>query len=66
MVLDRDVKKLTEDDVRRAEAHWADYQRTRDVSDRTGQTVGIDPDTGQVWFGDSIIERDLPLESWRV
>jgi len=33
---------------------WADYQRRHDVSDRLGQTVGIDPDTGRIWFGDTI------------
>jgi hypothetical protein len=55
MVLDS-VKKLTDGDVKRAEAHWERYQQTHDVADRKGKTVGIDPDTGEVWFGDSIID----------
>jgi hypothetical protein len=33
---------------------WAEYQRTHDLTDRLGQTAGIDPNTGQVWFGESI------------
>lgn len=45
---------LTEEDARRAEACWAEYQRAHDVSDRTGQTVGIEPVTGSLWFGESI------------
>jgi hypothetical protein len=46
---------LTEEDSRRAEAVWTEYQKTHDVSDRVGQTAGIDPETGRIWFGDSIL-----------
>ena len=34
--------KLTEEDAKRAEALWAENQRTHDVSDRVGQTVGTE------------------------
>ena len=48
--------RLTEEDGKRAEARWAEYQRTHDVGDRIGQTVGIEPETGAMWFGESIID----------
>lgn len=48
--------KLTEADAQRAEALWAEYQRSHDVSDRIGETVGIEPETGAMWFGESIID----------
>lgn len=62
-------------DANRADAIWEEYQRTHDVSGRTGQAVGIDPDTGDVFFGRSVssIVNDLedagcgrPLVYWRV
>jgi hypothetical protein len=37
-----------------AERIWADYQKAHGLSDRLGQTAGIDPDSGQIWFGESI------------
>ena len=41
----------TAEDTRKAKAIWAEYQKQHDVSDRHGQAVGIDPDSGEVWFG---------------
>jgi hypothetical protein len=32
---------------------WDAYQRSHDVSSQLGRTVGIDPVSGRVWFGDS-------------
>jgi cobalt/nickel transport system permease protein len=43
----------TDADTRRALDIWEGYQRQHDVSCRTGQAVGIDPASGQVWFGES-------------
>jgi hypothetical protein len=43
----------TEDDSARARRFWCEYQQQHDLSDRIGQAVGIDPDTGRVWFGES-------------
>ena len=39
-------------DTARAMQAWKDYQDSHDVSDRLGQTVGIDPVSGRVWFGE--------------
>ena len=32
---------------------WAVYQQHHDISTRRGQTAGIDPVSGRVWFGES-------------
>lgn len=37
-----------------AERYWEEYQKAHDLSARLGQTAGIDPITGQIWFGESI------------
>jgi hypothetical protein len=47
------TKTWTEADSQRAMEIWEVYQRTHDVSDKSGLTVGIDPVSGGVWFGDS-------------
>ncbi len=36
---------------------WAEYQQQHDLSDRLGQTAGIDPRSGRIWFGKSV--RDI-------
>jgi len=43
-------------DTARAKAIWAEYQRTHDLSGRLGETVGIDPVSGALWFGTSIAD----------
>lgn len=48
------VSPWTPENTIAAERIWAEYQKTHDLSDRLGQTAGIDPDTGQIWFGESI------------
>ena len=47
------VRDWTETETKRAQDVWAVYQRKHDVSDRIGQTAGIDPASGRVWFGES-------------
>ena len=47
----------TEADSAKAKQIWVQYQQQYDLSDRVGQTVGIDPQSGQMWFGESI--RDI-------
>ena len=47
----------TEVDSRNAERIWAEYQKQHDITERIGQTAGIDPKSGQIWFGDSAIEH---------
>jgi len=43
-------------DIERACQIWEEYQRQHDVSDRIGQTVGIDPVSGHIWFGESGVD----------
>jgi hypothetical protein len=43
-----------EADSREAKQIWAAYQQQHDLSERRGQTVGIDPVSGRIWFGESI------------
>ena len=40
-------------DTERALEIWNEYQAQHDLSDRKGQTAGIVPDSGEVWFGES-------------
>ncbi len=46
----------TKTDSRKSKQIWAEYQEQHDISDRIGQTAGIDPKSGKIWFGDSISE----------
>ena len=46
----------TEADTQRALQFWDEYQKTHDVSAWTGMTVGIEPKSGRVFFGDSAKE----------
>jgi hypothetical protein len=48
------ISNWTETDTKRAQEIWAQYQRDHDVSPLVGQTAGIDPVSGRIWFGDSI------------
>lgn len=44
----------TETDSLRAQEIWSDYQQQNDLSEKLGQTVGIDPVSSRVWIGESI------------
>ncbi|MBI1923854.1 hypothetical protein HYR99_06350 [Candidatus Poribacteria bacterium] len=44
-------------DSAKAKQIWTKYQQQHDLSDRMGQTAGIDPQSGHIWFGESI--RDI-------
>lgn len=50
------VSNWTEADSDRAREIWSDYQQHHDLSEKAGQTAGIDPASGRIWFGDSIQE----------
>ena len=54
--LNQDMETVgwTEEDTQRADAIWAEYSRTHDLSTLVGQTAGIDPHSGRIWFGESI------------
>jgi hypothetical protein len=58
----------TDFDIERARQRWSQYQRQHDVSDWRGQTAGIDPVSGRVWFGSSAkdIVAQMEAESVRV
>jgi hypothetical protein len=69
------VSNWSEADSNRALEIWSGYQRLHHVSEKTGQTAGIDPISGRIWFGDSIqdviVQRDadgsaIPLFFTRV
>jgi hypothetical protein len=53
----------TEADTQRAQHYWVEYQRQHDVSSRQGQTVGIDPASGHIWFGASAQEIMIQMEA---
>jgi hypothetical protein len=50
------VTAWTDDDSLKAKQIWIEYQRQHDISSRIGQTAGIDPVSGRIWFGDSILD----------
>jgi hypothetical protein len=43
-------------DIERAQAIWEEYQRHHDITPLINQTAGIDPVSGQIWFGESALE----------
>lgn len=43
-------------DSKKARQIWTRYQSEHDLSQRSGQSVGIDPTSGRLWFGPSIKE----------
>lgn len=46
----------TKADSRKCKQIWAEYQEQYDITDHIGQTAGIDPKSGRIWFGDSALE----------
>jgi hypothetical protein len=48
------VSPWTEADSLRAKEMWSKYQQDHDVSEKIGQTAGIEPVSGRIWFGNSI------------
>jgi hypothetical protein len=60
----KSVSNWTDADTTRALQVWAAYQQHQDVSNCIGQTVGIDPVSGRIWFGESAtdIRRQMDAE----
>ncbi len=58
------VSNWTDADTARALQVWAEYQQHHNVSDHLGQTAGIDPVSGRIWFGESAtdIRRQMDAE----
>jgi len=50
------TSQLADVDIEKAQQIWTEYQNQHDVSDRKGRTVGIDPITGRVWFGERALD----------
>lgn len=48
------VTHLTDADSYAAQRLWRHYIAQHDVTDLNGQTAGIDPASGRIWFGKSI------------
>ena len=57
------VSTWTARDTQSAQRLWADYQSQHDVSERMGQTAGIDPVSGRIWFGASAKEIVAQMEA---
>ena len=57
------ISHQTDIDIQRAQQIWADYQRQQDVSTQQGRTAGIDPVSGRVWLGDTILAISQQLEA---
>jgi hypothetical protein len=54
----------TDADTARACEIWDEYQQSHHVASLIGQTAGIDPASGRVWFGNSATDiwRQRQLE----
>lgn len=52
----------TDADTARACDIWREYQSSHDASQKEGQTAGVDPATGRIWFGESAAEIAMHLE----
>ena len=50
----------THTDSQKAKQIWAKYQKQHNLSDRIGQTAGIDPKSQRIWFGTSI--QDIVMQ----
>lgn len=50
------ARRLTPQDVERAEALWLEYLRSHPIIAEEGSAAGIDPDSGRIWFGESIVD----------
>jgi hypothetical protein len=44
----------TDGDSIRAREIWSEYEQHYDLLEKLGQTVGIAPSSGHIWFGDSV------------
>ena len=59
------VSNWTETNSDRAQQIWSDYEYQHDLAEKAGQTAGIDPASGRIWFGrsiqDVIAQRDAAV-----
>jgi hypothetical protein len=57
------VNAWAERDTEKAQQFWAESQRQHDISERLGQTAGIDPASGRIWFGASAKDTVVQMEA---
>ena len=53
----------TEADTKKAQQFWSEYQQKHNLADRQGETAGIDPATGHIWFGQSASDIVAKLDA---
>ena len=46
--------RWSQTDTDKAKRIWKEYEQNNDLSSHIGETAGIDPNNGQIWFGESI------------
>ena len=56
------AQSWTDADTERAREIWREYEIAHDASQMQGQTAGIDPATGRIWFGESAAEIAQELQ----
>jgi hypothetical protein len=49
-----EIAKPAEVDTAQARRIWEEFQKQHDLTGRGGQTAGIDPASGRIWFGESV------------
>lgn len=47
------VSNWSDADTDKALDIWAEYERQNDLTERLGQTAGVDPASRRIWFGNS-------------
>jgi hypothetical protein len=57
------VNAWAEHDTEKAQQFWVEYQRQHDISERLGQTAGIDPSSGRIWFEASAKDIVVQMEA---
>ena len=57
------VSNWNDADTALAQQIWDQYQQRHDLSGRKGQTAGINPASGEVWFGESIEDIVIQLDT---
>jgi hypothetical protein len=48
------LSEWTNAESSRAQEIWSEYERQHELADKVGQTAGIDPASGCIWFGGSV------------
>ncbi|HEY4233889.1 MAG TPA: hypothetical protein VGM76_10705 [Lacipirellulaceae bacterium] len=46
----------TDSDTERAKQIWVEYNSTHDLGARKGEVAGVDPSSGQIWLGSTVVD----------